>query len=463
MLTADVVVAGGSMAGLASALALSDAGYRVRVLDRAPRPPARVPAGATWYRPTVPQAAHAHMLTSLGVGILRSRAPEVLDRARDHGATVLDLTAALPAADDPGGLPGDADLVTLACRRSLLEWILYGMVAARRTVTVTHGVTVRALALDPARSRVTGVRTGDGTRVAATAVVDATGWRTASRTWLHDAGIAVPADRTEPSHVRGFSRFYRLTGPGRPGELNRGNSAGGIWSHYAGVLHPADGDVFSVTLATLPADARLDGLRHPAAFTAAARATPGLTPWLADGVAEPVSPVHVITCPPNILRGVAVDPGLTVTGLLPVGDAACVTDPLFGRGMSAALAHAFRLPELIDAGVPAAAAEELHRPWYDFVAAADRDRTSRWTAAMAGREPASGTEAGNKELARAALTDGHVARAVTRLMMGLTDPIGVLDDAALRARARRARRPEHVIEPPTRADLLHTVGATLGG
>ncbi|GAA0614175.1 tryptophan 7-halogenase [Streptomyces crystallinus] len=464
------VVAGAGVAGLAGALALHGAGYRVLVLERGAEPPAGPvdAAAGRWVRPTVPQGSHSHTLTSLGVKVLRERAPQVLAAALAARAQLLDLTEALPPGDG-GREPGDEELVALGCRRTVLELVLYRAVAALPGVEVRHGRTVDALELDPDDGRVRAVRTDGGERIAADVVIDATGRQAAARGWLRAAGVPVAEDRVGPSGLSGYTRFYRLTGAeGRPGPLGRGNAAGDIFDHYAGVLHPADNGTFSIALATLPGDRALHGLRTPEGFTAAARATPGLAAWLADGVSEPLSPVHAITSPPNALRGTATSRQRPVPGLFPLGDAACLTNPLFGRGMSLALAHAFRLADLLAAHpavdraqsrAAARAAEALFLPWYEQSAAADRERIARWRGHVQG---AGAPEARPSALAAAARTDGVVWRALTRMLMGLATPAELLADEKLLARVRAAAPAPARPRAPEREELVRLVHAAEG-
>ncbi|MCX4824953.1 hypothetical protein OG883_34875 [Streptomyces sp. NBC_01142] len=473
------VIVGGSVAGLASALALSGIGYRVLVLERAAPPPqwSVAEAAGRWRRPTVPQGIHSHTLTSLGVRVLRERAPQVLAGARAAGAPTLDLTGTVPAgATDGAREPGDEELVALGCRRSSLELILYRAVCALPGVTVRHDSAVGGLELDPGQHRVRAVVTAAGTRVPADVVVDATGRQALSRTWLRIAGVPVADDRTSPSGLSGYTRFYRLIAAELPGPLGRGNAAGDIWDHYAGVLHPGDNDTFSIALATLPGDRSMAGLRSRAGFTAVARATPGLGPWLEDGVSEPISPVHAITSPPNTLRGTATSHQRPVAGLFPVGDAACVTNPLFGRGMSLALDHAFRLADVlavhqdIDTTQRRAVArmtQELFLPWYEQSTAADRVRVARWRAAVNGTPLPPVPDAGSglptaEEVASAARVDGVVWRGLTRMLMTLATPAEVFGDDKFVARVRQAGGPAARREGPTRGHLLRLLAEAQG-
>ncbi|MEV6549466.1 hypothetical protein AB0M57_12205 [Streptomyces sp. NPDC051597] len=467
------LVVGGSVAGLATALALAGSGRRVTVLERSAPPPrgAMADLHSRWQRPTVPQAQQSHTLTSLGVRTLRTRAPEVLERLMAAGAPLFDLTRAIPpGATDRAREVGDDLLVALGCRRTTLELVLYRTVEALPQVEIRHGTTVRGLRLGSDRQSVRGVVTTDGAHLSAEVVVDATGRRAAARGWLTDAGAPVAGDLTSPGGLRGFTRFYRLRSGSLPGPLNRGHAAGDIWDHYAGVLHPGDAGTFAIALGTLPGDTELDRLRHADAFTAVARATPGLTAWLDDAVSAPISGVQVIGGPANTLRATAVRP--PVAGLFPVGDAACVTNPLYGRGMSLALAHAFGLADTL-ASHPArqrgeAAAEladVLLRPWYEHAASTDRERIGRWSAVVHGRSlPPVYAGCPNTSIRSAAARDGTVWRGLTRVLMGLSTPDEVFGDEKFRHRVAQAPRGPLPADtgPLPRAQLLNVLTAAEG-
>lgn len=463
----STVIAGGGTAGLALALALGARGHRVRVLERGGPPPQGpvLQSAGRWERPGVPQAGHDHILNALGVRILRTHAPAVLDAALAEGARLADLTAAAP----PGPAePGDEDLVTLLVRRSVLDLVLHRAASALPRVSVSHRTTVRGVLTAPTGRRVTGVVTDGGERIPAGLVVDASGRRAASRSWLAAAGVPEAGDLTGPSRLHAFGRFYRLRDPDGPppGPLNRANAAGGIWDHYSAVLHPADNEVFAITFGALPGDRAMAALRTPAAFTAACRLSPYLAAWVDEGTARPIGPVRAIAMPPNVLRGAG--PGLRapVAGLLRTGDAACVTDPMFGRGLSLALAHAFGLAELIgehpaaDERLALAAADladRLLRPWYEEGVRDSRSRAERWRAA-AGAPPGPGPAApaplvppeGGPTVApvpgpvrtaalAAAAADRTVWRGITRIGTSLATPAEVFADPVFTARVRAAR------------------------
>lgn len=462
---ARVLIAGGSIAGLATALALAKQGRDVLVLERGEPPPdgPAGEAGQLWHRPTVPSFLHAHTLTSLGVRTLLTRAPEVIKGALDDGATLLDLTAAMPP-NPPGRQPGDDELVSLACRRPTLEVVLYRIAAAMPGVEIRHGTRVAGLGL--AGDRVDGVITDGGERLPAEIVIDATGRRAEARTWLAAAGIPLAPDRTSATTMRIYSRFYRRLG--QTATLNRGNAAGVLGDHYASVLHPGDSRSFSVAIGVLPEDSSLTSLRQVGSFTAAARVTPGVMDWLGPEMSTPTSEIRPITCPPNLLRTLAIEQQ-PVAGLFPVGDAACVTNPMYGRGISLACTQAFLLADLLEE-VPepgekqtveaARIAAELLQPWFDQSTVDDHDRIARWRAAISGEPaPPTPTVTTMRMVAGAAAHDAIVWRGLIRVLMGLRQPAEVFGDPDFAGRVRdvlAANSPRPM--SPSRAELLAAVG-----
>jgi 2-polyprenyl-6-methoxyphenol hydroxylase-like FAD-dependent oxidoreductase len=456
---ARIVIAGGGVAGLATAWAAAGHGHDVVVVDGSPPPPdgpaARAATG--WRRAAVPQAQHTHTLTSAGVRVLRTRAPQVLETLLDAGAHLLELTRSAPHP----GVPDDPDLVALGCRRTFLELVLHRAVARLPEVEFRYGEPVRGVTVDSGR-RVRAAVAG-GAELPADLVVDATGRRACGRAWLAAAGFGVRADRVVPTRQVVLGRFYRKPGPHGP--LNRGNAAGVVGDHYVGVLHPGDGDHFSVAVGLPVRDPDLAVIREPAVFDAVMAATPWVRNWLADG-AVAVSGVHVLGSPPNVLGGPALDPAPPVTGLVPVGDAACVTDPIFGRGMSLALVHGTELADLVD-GVPdagfaaraAGLAAGLFRPWYEHAAETSTGRLRRLREAESGATGTAAPPSGLQVLGLAAARDAVVWHRLTRMLMGLDRP-GLLDEPDFHARVRAALTgPAGAVPvgPPSRAELLDVV------
>jgi 2-polyprenyl-6-methoxyphenol hydroxylase-like FAD-dependent oxidoreductase len=426
----------------------------------------------------VPQAGQSHSFTALGSRLLRDRADDVYQALLRAGAQPLRMTDALPptatgTAATPANDRGD-ELIALGCRRTVYEQVLASVVLARPGVSIERGTTVRGLVVTGVDGRVAGVRTDDGRVLDAEIVLDATGTASSSRRWLKDAGVPVAADRTEPVRATSYAQFFRLCTPGAPGPLNRGNAAGGLWQHYAGVLHPGDNDTFTISLGTLSDDVALRGLRDEAAFRAAVLATPPLAPWLADGVAEAISPVRVMRFPDNALRGPATTRQHPVPGLYPIGDAACVTDPTFGRGVALALAHAYRLAEVLAAHprvdvaqsrAVAAATEELFTPWFEQAVLDGAECQALWRTHVHGDPPpARPTSVTFGMAALAATVDAVVWRRLCAVLMTEALPATLYGDPEIGARifAALPRVTPPPVSVPGRAELVELVHAAAG-
>jgi len=472
-----VVIIGGSVAGLASALALAELGHDVQILERDPNvPPDTVDeAHAKWPRPTVPQATHSHAFASLGCNLLRERAPEVYAALVDAGAEEIRLGDRMPPSlADRSPRPEDSDLLMLACRRSTFELVLRREVLRRPQVTVAVDATVRELELSNGDGRrVVGVRTGDGRWFRGDIVIDACGRRSAVTRWLADGGVAVVDGLAETCDITYYTRFYQLLAEEPPGPLNRGFGAGGLWDHYTAVLFLCDNRTFSVSIGVLPEDAQLKALHSEAAFTAALRATPLLAPWLAPGVAEPISDVYAMGGLDNSLRGVATTRQPTpVLGLYHVGDSVCTTNPAYGRGVSLALAHAYQLADVLaahpdvddeQAGHMAAATERLFSPWLFDAMNNDRGRALLWKSTVRGtppQQPPKGVLTFGAVVAASAV-DPVVWRRVARVMMMLAPPESLYRDDEIRERVGKvlATGLPPQVTGASRAELVDAVAA----
>src|SRR6266542_4157463 len=437
---ASIVIVGAGIAGLAAALALSDRGHEVRLLDREPAVPALPPQqlADAWSRRSVPQADQPHSFTALGMNLLRERAADVYEALLSAGAAELDLSASPP--------PRPADRTELP--------------------------------FDGSSPRVVGVRTDGGQRVVADVVLDATGWRSLSARWLAEIRpVLEPArslDATAAAarpRISAYTRFYRLRTGEPPAPLNRGNAAGGFWSHFLAILHPGDNGTFTVCLGVLTDDAAMKGLRREPAFDAAVASIDILAAWLAPGVSQPISGVRAHSCPASHLRGPDILGGEHVQSMFPIGDAACVTNPVYGRGVSLALAHAYRLADVLDA-VPRVGAEQarlaarvtasLMTPWHRQGKRDDEELLGVWRATIHGEQPPA-PPVGRLPfgaVAMAAVTDPVVWRRALRVQMCLDEPDTLYTDEEIRARVEKAQTTKRPNLPgPDRAELVALVAA----
>ena len=114
-----VVVVGGGIAGLGTALACSRDGHEVTILERDDTPmPNDADAAFDWKRTGAPQVRHSHAFLARLRKLLRERAPDVLDALLDAGAAEIPFTNNLPETlTDRGPRPVDdeCDKVPVCC------------------------------------------------------------------------------------------------------------------------------------------------------------------------------------------------------------------------------------------------------------------------------------------------------------------------------------------------------------
>ena len=475
----NVVVVGGGVAGLATAVQLGRAGHTVTVIERDDTPmPETADEAFEWNRRGAPQVRHSHAFLARLRNLLRDHQPDILDALLAEGATEMRFGDGLPPGMEFAPEPGDDDLVMIACRRTTFEWVLRRAALAEANVTIRTGVAAVGLVTDPL---VTGVRLDDGTELAADLVVAANGRRSAVADWLAEIGARPVAETVEDTGIVYASRFYRLLPdaelPPRTGPI------GGDLGYVKYGTFVGDNRTFSITLAVPTDDDELRRrLADPVAFDAAARSLPATAPWL-DGRAEPLTPeVHMMAGLLNKWSDYVVDGEPAAIGLVPVGDAVLCTNPLYGRGCSTAYWSAHLLARAIaDHGddVRAAAVAyddalraEIH-PWYRSSVEQDREARRVAAALLAGDDPY-GDASDPRAFTRSVLRDGLapalrsdqvVLRAFVRNLNLLSPPDALLTDADFGARVfavlqtKDQRPPEPSLGPATRAEFVAALPA----
>ena len=403
-----IVVVGGSVAGLGAALALARDGHQVTVLERdsTPMPATPVEAFERWERRGAPQVRHSHAFLARLRNLLRDRLPDVLESLLAAGAEELRFSDLLPPTiEDRTARPGDDDLVMLACRRMTFEWVLRRAVLDQAGVKFRGGASVCGLIGEPSSGsvRVTGVEIaaakGAAEKLDADWVIDASGRRSPLSRWLEAIGSPPIREESEDCGIFYCSRFYRLLdGSAAP---RRDTTIGADLGYLKYAIFHGDSKIFSITFAASHEDDAMRALLRLPAFESAAAVLPATRPWVDPAVATPISDVHGMASLRNTRRYFVEGGRPVALGVLAIGDASIHTNPLYGRGCSFALVHAFLLADALrshpaDAVAASLALEEATVrevvPWYELSLAQDRDAREVARLYESGGEPESAPE-----------------------------------------------------------------------
>jgi flavin-dependent dehydrogenase len=351
-----VVVIGGSVGGLGTALALARDGHRVTLLekDAAPLPESADEAFEQWERRGCPQLHQSHAFLARMVTLVRDHEPELLQKLLAAGAERLSFRLqAQQYFENPEFEPADDDIVLLACRRITFDWVLRRHVLDTGLVEFRDAMEVTGLCTERDRAsglpRVTGVVVSRGKgqteEIAADLVVDASGRRTKLGDWLVAAGAPKPRVESESCGIFYSSRFYRLEpGAERP---NQDGIIGGDLGYLKFGIFPGDGGTFSITMAAAPDDDPMRAILRTPGFQAASQSLPMLQEWIDPDVARPITPTHGMGNLRNTRRHLVEDGRPLALGLVAVGDSLVHANPLTGRGCSLAWISAYALADAL--------------------------------------------------------------------------------------------------------------------
>lgn len=303
----SVLIVGSGPVGAATALALSARGHAVTMVDRdAETPRSETDAWGRWPRRSVPQFRQVHSFSASATAFLRSELPEVWRDLLSQGAR--------DQAVEPS--PGDGSTV-LRCRRVIVEMTLRRHLR-EAGVGVAAGVAVQAGATgEHGHVRVT---LADGARMTAQVVLDCSGRRSRlhKRRLVHHVAL---------DYVTGWFRARAGVVP-----------ISGIRSEHLGqrvVVTAADGPWFSATIIR-PTSGAGAGLTR-AAFDEALRRDAAVSEVLSHCRAEAVGvPLHAGRLLDSLSTRML---NKTPPRVLPLGDAALTTNPMYARGVGLGLAQ----------------------------------------------------------------------------------------------------------------------------
>jgi 2-polyprenyl-6-methoxyphenol hydroxylase-like FAD-dependent oxidoreductase len=465
----EVLVLGGGICGLATAMLLARDGHSVRVLERDPEeaPGTIEDAWQTWDRPGVAQFRQTHNLHPRVRQLLLAELPDLQEGLVRNGAYRMNMVGELPPTiTDRDPRPGDDRFLADTARRSTAEYTFADAARNEPGLTIERGVTVTGILTGSSVTggvpHVVGATTSQGREIRADLVVDAMGRRSKIGRWLTAVGGRPPYEEAEDC---GFS-YYTVYFTGSP------PPAGGVVVTQFGTISfitlLADNDVWAITVWCASGDQPLKAMRDLEIFRRVVALAPTQAAWL-DGKA--ITDVLAMSGTVDRYRRFVVDNRPVVTGMVAVADAWACTNPSAGRGISLGLAHAVRLRDTIreTGGNPLRLAHAFHEvteteltPWYTTQIRADRHRFRTMDALRQGQPapPPPDDELSEPEQLfwRAVPFDPDLYRAAMEIIGALTLPRdvyarpGVLDRAEAVVSGLPADLPP--VAAPSRADLL---------
>ena len=327
---------GASMAGLCAARVLSQRFGEVVVFDRDEVPDHAQP------RTRVPQDRHPHLLLNAGARLLEEWFPGIARELEEAGAVDVDLCADF-LWHQSGGLQRRpaSRLRGPSMSRPLLEHTVRHRVSLLPNVLIRSGETVSGLLADG--GRITGVRLGAGDEVPAGLVVDATGRQARSIGWIGELGFDPPRTsvvKVDTTYVS--RRFRRQTAPAR--DWKAAGIIGSPESKRLAMALPMEDDQWIIMVGGLNGESAPTGEAGLVAY-AGTFESPAIADLMRDS--EPAGPIVMHRFPANQRRHVERLRRFPLAWL-PIGDAVCSFDPIYGQGMTAAAQQAAVLAECLD-------------------------------------------------------------------------------------------------------------------
>jgi 2-polyprenyl-6-methoxyphenol hydroxylase-like FAD-dependent oxidoreductase len=339
----QAVVVGAGVAGLTAARALADYFERVLVLERD-----ALPSDAA-HRKGTPQSRHVHGLLASGLESLNELFPQFTEDLDRSGA--IPLRAGLDVrVERPGYDPfpqRDLGWVSRAMSRPLVELTLRKNISRCANIELRQRCRVENFVTAPHSTTITGIRfenvgASDET-IPADLIIDASGRGALTLQLLKSAGLAAPEETSIGIDSTYASAAFAIP-EDAPREWKGVMTFGAAPQDARGaILLPLEGKRWIVSVGEahsrgMPADAVgfLDYVRTLR------------TPTIYDAIkhAKPLSEVVRFGSPESVRRHYE---RLTSfpRGLLPVGDALCRFNPIYGQGMTVAAQEACLLRNVL--------------------------------------------------------------------------------------------------------------------
>lgn len=339
------VIIGAGISGLAAAQALADRFEQVVVLERDYLSSLAIP------RPGVPQGRHPHGLLSGGLSALCDLFPDFASSIAQAGAYVgdcgLDQQFEFPGQE---ALPRrDLGVAFFLMTRPLLELTVRQRVTERKNVVIRSECRVVEIVATSDGEAVDSVSfmTSEGTLevMSADLVVDASGRGVPTLNFLKSTGRPVPEETVIGVDLGYSSAVYEIPAEAQPDFKALATLPGAPKRSRIGVmLLREDGD-WSVVLGGRGTDFPPADSKAFLAFAAGLE-----TPTFYHAIKGATLRGEIIQYGfPESRRRHFDRPGDFPRGLIPIGDAVCRFNPVYGQGMSVALQEAVVLRNLVDA------------------------------------------------------------------------------------------------------------------
>jgi 2-polyprenyl-6-methoxyphenol hydroxylase-like FAD-dependent oxidoreductase len=414
------VVLGGSIAGSLAARMLADRYEQVTVIDR------DVLSGVTGPRHAVPQGHHIHALLARGQQIFEELFPGFTAELIACGVPIGDFGTSLSWYFNGQMIKKtETGLVCVAAGRPLLEYHVRRRVQALPNVTFRERTDIRGLVASANQRRITGVRVpgpagGAAEEVLeADLVIDTTGRGSRTPRWLEELGYKRVEEERVTMDLTYTTCDYRSPLPVDPIGADIAIIPVATPAIRRGAIFARLPDRYAISLTGILGD------RPPTdypRFLEYVRSLPVPEIYEAVRDAEPLGKPATFRFPASVRRRyerLADVPD----GLLVMGDAACIFNPVYGQGMTVAAMEAVVLGRHLDSRTPRPGpyfrdlARVINAPW-DMSAGADLGFPE-----VQGRRTLK-TRMGNAYIPRllaAAVTDGTLTDAFLRAA-GLIDP-----------------------------------------
>jgi 2-polyprenyl-6-methoxyphenol hydroxylase-like FAD-dependent oxidoreductase len=365
------VVLGGSIAGSLAARMLSESYREVTVFDRDEL------GGVTGPRRAIPQGHHIHALLARGQQILDEIFPGFTEELVSIGVPVGDFGTSLSWYFNGRMIKKtETGLICVAAGRPLLEDRIRRRLSALANVTLRERTDILGLVASADRSRVTGVRVqpqgGAEETIEADLVIDTTGRGSRTPRWLVELGYPeVEEERVKMDLTYTTCDFH--------GPLNFDPIGDDIAilpvatpAMPRGAIFARLPDRYAVSLTGVLGEKPPTDMKG---FLAYVETLPVPEIYKAVWDAEPMGPPMAFHFPASIRKHYERQ-SRHPDGLLVMGDAACVFNPVYGQGMTVASIESMVLRDHLRQGEPKPArffrdiSKAVDAPW-DMAASAD--------------------------------------------------------------------------------------------